>query len=326
MKTNVSIYIACPAHTATGGTEAMHVLCYELLRLGLTAVIFYIDIKDKGAVVPARFTRFNVPYVVELEDSASSWIIIPETHTELIKRFPLMKKSIWWLSVDNYVRPLRFCGPRDMFALLRDRILKRNVNFNDDSICHLCQSYYAMNFVRQRGAKNVHFLMDYLGEEHLAPVDLSLAREDIILYNPSKGLPFTRRIMKTASKRFRFVALRNMSPEVVHAWCLRAKVYIDFGNHPGKDRFPREAAMAGCIVITSKRGAAAFYEDLPIPDRYKFEDSRREIAHIIALLSDCMSQYAERQSDFADYRAFIRADRVRFEEQVKAIFVDKDGA
>lgn len=58
------------------------------------------------------------------------------------------------------------------------------------------------------------------------------------------------------------------------AFCMsKSKVYIDFGNHPGKDRIPREAAISGCIVITGKRGAAAFAEDVCIPETYKFDES-----------------------------------------------------
>jgi hypothetical protein len=320
MNKSCPVYVVCPAHVATGGTEAAHALCYELLKLDISAFMLYINVKDFGAVVHERFKRFNVPYVLTVEDSANAKLVIPETCTDFIPRFPLMTKYIWWLSVDNYIRPLRLCGPRDMINLLSDRIFKRNVDFKDTHLVHMCQSQYAMDFVNRMGATNVHFLMDYLGEEHLAPIDMSAPREDVILYNPAKGHAFTRRIIKACPKSFRFVALRSMSPAEVHGWCQRAKVYIDFGNHPGKDRFPREAAMSGCIVITSRRGSAAFHEDVPIDDCYKFEDAQCEIPKIVDLISDCLVHYDSRQLDFESYRAFIREDHKRFIEQVKSIF------
>jgi hypothetical protein len=232
-----------------------------------------------------------------------------------------MKKYVWWLSVDNYVRPFKICGPRDLYCLIKDRMIKRNVDFKDRTLFHLCQSYYAMDFVKKQGAENVYFLMDYLGQEHCSGVDIQSQRENVVLYNPAKGRAFTRKIIKAAPEGFKFVALQNMSPEEVHKWSNKAKVYIDFGNHPGKDRFPREAAMAGCIVITSKRGSAAFYEDIPINEFYKFKDSRREIPRIISLISDCMTHYDERRVDFDGYRNFIKEDRTRFIEQVKAVFI-----
>lgn len=316
------VYIACPAHIATGGTEALHVLCFELLELGVNASMFYYDVIDSNEVVAKRFLQFNTPYVLTVEDSLESAIVIPETQTNLISKFPLMKKYIWWLSVDNYVRPLRICGPRDMYCIIRDRVIKKNVNFKDKNLCHLCQSYYAMDFVKKHGAKNVRFLMDYLGQEHCSETKIQAQREDVVLYNPAKGKAFTKKIINAAPNGFKFVALQNMSPKEVNMWSNRAKVYIDFGNHPGKDRFPREAAMAGCIIITSKRGSAAFYEDVPIDDCYKFVDSRREIPKIIDLITDCMERYNERQSDFDCYRNFIREDRSRFIQQVKEVFCE----
>lgn len=56
----------------------------------------------------------------------------------------------------------------------------------------------------------------------------------------------------------RWVPLIGMTTEEMRSCMSKSKVYIDFGNHPGKDRIPREAAISGCIVITGKRGAAAF--------------------------------------------------------------------
>ena len=52
--------------------------------------------------------------------------------------------------------------------------------------------------------------------------------------------------------------------------CLsQAKVYIDFGGHPGKDRIPREAALCGCCVVTGRRGAAGNDVEVPINQSYK---------------------------------------------------------
>jgi hypothetical protein len=130
----------------------------------------------------------------------------------------------------------------------------------------------------------------------------------------------TRKIIRAAKGRIRFVALKGMSSTEVHNWCSRAKVYIDFGNHPGKDRFPREAVMAGCIVLTSRHGSAAFYEDVPIADIYKFSDVKQDMHRILQLLLDCMDNYENRTKDFDEYRNVVRQDRRRFVEQVKDIF------
>jgi hypothetical protein len=97
----------------------------------------------------------------------------------------------------------------------------------------------------------------------------------------------------------------------------RAKVYIDFGNHPGMDRLPREAAMAGCIVITNKEGAAYYDEDVPIPSQYKIETFDVEKIH--ALLKKSIENYEERVHDFDAYREWISQQECKMESCVKGL-------
>ena len=66
--------------------------------------------------------------------------------------------------------------------------------------------------------------------------------------------------------------------------------YIDFGPHPGMDRLPREAALAGCVVITNCEGAANFQEDLPLPSEFKFGSF--DVDKICQLLRDCCNNHA----------------------------------
>jgi len=39
----------------------------------------------------------------------------------------------------------------------------------------------------------------------------------------------------------------------------------------GKDRFMREAAVSGCVVVTHKSGAAGYKEDVPIDEKVGFD-------------------------------------------------------
>ena len=69
-----------------------------------------------------------------------------------------------------------------------------------------------------------------------------------------------------------WVPLQNMTrSELVNVMRV-AKVFVDFGYHPGKDRLPRECAANGCCVITGMRGSANYFEDVPIPSKYKFDE------------------------------------------------------
>jgi hypothetical protein len=99
-----------------------------------------------------------------------------------------------------------------------------------------------------------------------------------------------------------------------------SKVYIDFGNHPGKDRIPREAAISGCCVITGKRGAARFYQDVPIPEEYKFDDNTESIPAIVRQIKTCIANYGNHFHDFDQYRTMIREEHHAFLINVKEIF------
>ena len=43
------------------------------------------------------------------------------------------------------------------------------------------------------------------------------------------------------------------------------------------DRLPREAALAGCIVLTNREGAANFEKDMPLPNEFKFQSFDADI-------------------------------------------------
>ena len=182
----------------------------------------------------------------------------------------------------------------------------------------MTNSYRGMEWFRN--LQPLYYLSEYLNEEFLkTQIDLS-KKENIVAYNPKKGFAFTKKIIKKA-KDVKFIPLINMSRDEVIKTLQRAKVYIDFGNHPGKDRIPREAAILGCCVITGKRGSAAFFEDVSIPNEYKFKDREENIPNIIDKIKDCFENYEERYKDFEYYREVIKNEPQKFIEDLKKIFV-----
>lgn len=174
--------------------------------------------------------------------------------------------------------------------------------------------------MESKGLLPLFYLSEYLNEDFLkSQTDLS-HKQNIVVYNPKKGYSFTRKVIKRA-KDIEFVPIINMTRQQVVETLQKAKVYIDFGNHPGKDRIPREAAILGCCVITGKRGSAAFYEDVPIPEEYKFDDKYENISEIINKVKDCFENFDNRYKDFDHYREVIKQEPQKFVEDLKKIFV-----
>ena len=99
-------------------------------------------------------------------------------------------------------------------------------------------------------------------------------------------------------------------------------VYIDFGEFPGKDRVPREAATRLCCVLMGRNGAADNDVDFPIPENYKFDNPMREQAEIRKLILDCFDKYEKHVDDFMDYRKGVVAEKNRFREDIHHIFME----
>lgn len=321
------IYIACPEKYATGGTELLHQLFYELRKETFNVRMYYFNFSGTGNPINDRFEKYKVEYVCEIEDDDKNILIVPEVATELIKRYVSINKSIWWLSVDNYYKSRgkekkRIRSILNIWTLLKKGVyFNKVVNFKNKSILHLCQSHYSYVFLEHKGVKNIKYLSDYIGSNFLAVKAKynDSGRENIVLYNPQKGIDFTKKIIDF-DKSISFVPLLNMTQEEIIELCKKSKIYIDFGNHPGKDRFPREAAHLGCIIITGTKGAAKYYEDVRIPEKYKFFDRNKNIKTIVLEIKNSFINYNKVIDDFANYRLMIENEEEVFKKNVKTLW------
>lgn len=313
------IFIGCLALNHTGGLTLAHQLCFELRGIGYDAYMYYyFSLRQKRQYpVNEHYEKYHLPYVEKLEDERGNVIVAPETNVELLRHVKHATKVIWWMSVDNYyLTQHTFKGTLiNLFGLRRFKI-------EQPDIYHLAQSYYAIDFLRHRvDESHIMYLSDYLDDEFIEAVQSHAIKQrtDQVLYNPSKGYVFTQKIMHAASD-LQWYPLQGLTPLQMREVMERAKVYIDFGHHPGKDRIPRETAISGCCVLTGLRGAARFHQDVPIPQKYKFEDSENSIPAIISMIRSCLSDYEGNIKDFEEYREMIRQEHSRFSKDVRDIF------
>jgi hypothetical protein len=314
------LYIACPASHATGGTELLHQFGQEVNAQGVAARMCYYDHggDSQRSPVAARFEKYSVPYVTQVK--SVGWrdtLLVPEVMTGLLYRGILprfCRRAIWWLSVDNYFDRLPRL-PKTVFLGFKERYFR--LDDARSGITHFAQSCYALEFLRAKRIGNLHYLSDCLGDDFPATIEPQAhRREDLIAYNPTKGWPVTERIIEHCSPTLRFVGLSNMTPQQMRSTLAKAKVYIDFGHHPGKDRIPREAAISGCCVLTNREGAAGNARDIPIPEAYKFSDPLKQLPLIASTLASCVNDYARRIREFEPYVTVIAGERARFSAEV----------
>jgi hypothetical protein len=184
---------------------------------------------------------------------------------------------------------------------------------------HFHQSEYARQFLDLLSFENIFPLSDYISNAIFSSIDQNFPREKFIAYNPKKGFEFTKKIIQTFPS-IRFVPLINMTKDQVCQTLKQASLYIDFGDHPGKDRIPREAALLGCCVITSRNGSAGNEKDVGIPDEFKFVKSENNLQAIGEAMSTCLSNYTVQTVKFEDYRSRIFKEKDIFSEEIKSVF------
>ena len=332
IKENSKIYVLCPAYVKTGGSELLHQLVKELNANGFEAYITYFNTNDKNnSYTDEDFKKYVSSYklVSEIEDSSDNFVIAYED-TKVIKFSKKIKNAkvvLWWLSVDNFlnmyglINALKFYSIRQVINLLIGGWIFNDFSYIRTIEFHLCQCYYAIDFLKEKGIYNTDYLSDYISDEYLDMSEDFRNKEDIIVYNPRKGFDFTKKLINKAPE-LNFVPIQNLTTNEVKELLLKSKVYIDFGYHPGKDRLPRETAACGCCVITGKKGSAKYFEDVPINEEFKFDDDEENIDLIIEKIKKCLNDYDSEIIKYKPYRDFIKDEKAKFILDVKRIFRD----
>lgn len=308
-------FIAAPGGLASGGPELLHQLCHELTKLGYdAAMLYYYMQEEQGEPVHPNYRMYHNRYVLDTDtvDCEDACLIVPEPVSLMIlDQMCHCKKVIWWLSVDFFYE---------------HNTIQDGMRLKKMEIVHLVQSRYAQSILEHifgvPGGR-IRYLSDYLRPEFLEEVKeqkRETKKQDIVVYNPKKGFDITQQLIQSST--LSFVPIIHMTPAQVGETLRQAKVYIDFGSHPGKERIPREAAVSGCCVITGNRGSAAYPEDLPIPASYKFKDPASQAKEVIRLIEDIFQNYEKYDQDFEEYRSIIYAEKEKFEEDTRRIFAE----
>lgn len=340
---DTKFYVFCPGNVVSGGAELLHQLVSLLRDNGREAYIVYYS--GFNGDIPSDYKKYNIEYI-----SDQSEIVDNDHHIEVLFE-PMFyratyntktQKILWWLSVDNFFRCsdeylsifdiAKWSKKQAAFVLIRrwySRLFKRDGRFKRIyslkdiaklDVVSAYQSEYAQNFLQKNGFREMFPLKDYINTEHCVSFSKE-GREDIILYNPKKGLNFTKHLIDM-SPDLNWVPIINMTRQQVIELMGRAKIYVDFGFHPGKDRLPRECAMNGLCVITGYRGSARYFEDIWIDNEYKFDEKRSNKQQIIKKIRETLNNYDTAIDNFAFYRYRISLEKQEFEREVSEFLLE----
>ena len=331
-----NIYFITPPNSPTGGPTLLHQAAKELRILGFETFILYDGANSLINPVHIKFKDYNIPFITEVELIKDSDIVVLPEQYDLIRKYSFLKatKVIWWLSVDNYVvskfynsligkltkiflKILRGSNYKfiEHFEIANKIIPKESIYINKYHH-HWVQSNYALEFVKNFNI-SPKFVGDYLVDEFDNCEDIN-KMQNIVCYSPSKGIGITKKIIRN-NPHINFVAIQNMTPVEVSNLLIKSKIYIDFGNHPGQDRIPREARMSNCVVIVGKRGSAINLFDVPIPNRYKFSKkiSKKQLYELQILFKDIFDNHSTHLENQKEYLNMIRLQKGKFIRDLK---------
>ena len=312
----MKIFILVNSRNLSGGTELLYQLFYSLSQIHEQTYISFFP-EETSSISLNRFAVYE-PLALQVEDDINNVVIIPESATILSKKFKYAKKVIFWMSVDNFLRrkgdnifvdSLKYYG-----SLFSSRAPLSSLS----KFVHLTQSYYAQLFLEKHGLSGL-YIGDYLADNFFASSAFSPSdKNNVVCFNPKKGSRYTNQLIKCMPS-VDFIPIIDMTPEEVKNTLATSKVYLDFGHHPGKDRIPREAAMSGCVVITSTFGSAKNNIDINIPQIFKF-NPKTDLVKCTHMIDFCFDHYTYSFNSQESYRSSILQEKQEFISNVAQFY------
>jgi hypothetical protein len=315
-----NIYIICPPKKATGGPEALHQLGYILNSLGYNAKMLYT--KHKKNPVHPFYESYKVPHVMKVKDHPDNIMIVPESLTNLIAKYPLAQKKVWWLSLDFY-EVLMNSREKKKNWLRKLIVPYKHTEYRfepNKTVTHWYQSQRTKEFLQTKELDNdTAYLCDYVTELFFDNLPESFSKENIITYNPKKGLEKIEKYMSLLPQ-YKWIPLSGMTREEMRDTLRKTKLHIDFGYFPGRDKIPREALVSGVCLLTGRDGTSAFKEDLGIPEQYKLHPEEMQTENVTRLINHLMNNYEDVFKEFIEFRNFVINEKPRMIEDVKKLF------
>lgn len=326
------VVIFCPEYL-NGGCEALHQLGHQIARHGGSAHMAYygpysaLEL-DGGRLrchlapspVADYFAQYRPNPLQEVRTGPDTLVLLLEVLTALAgAQDTPFQRALWWLSVDNAIAQ----NPSLLDATHRRRLL------SDPGLVQFHQSDYARRFLQANDAARYHPLSDYTDPDFLARRAAAAAnppiveRRRVICYFPNKGAALAERFIAgrdALRQPAAFVPLRSMTKAQVRDALFGARIYLDFGNHPGKDRVPREAAIAGAVVLLHAVGAAGCFPDHPLPADYLFTEDDVATGRLHRTVAAILDQPAAHFAAQRLYRETILHEQERFDLEVRAFF------
>lgn len=250
--------------------------------------------------VPVVYSHYGIKLADEFSPTANDYVVIPESAMHFLPLAGEATPIIWWLSVDNIA-----AGFSQILELRNGKAL------------HYVQSRFAADVAHALGFEVSGLLTDYISHSHSDRHRAGGERQGVA-YNPRKGLPYLENLRPYLAG-VPLHPIEKMTPQQVSELLHSVQVYLDVGDHPGRDRLPREAALAGAVVISSEIGGASHQEDMPVGEEFKFSKKNETLEGVAQKVRAAIAGFDEASANQDAYRYWVRGQQVEFGRQVDAM-------
>jgi len=335
------VFIYFPAGVRSGGPDALHQLCEALMAHGVEA--WLVPLRwPAGRDDVSEYERYGCRIALEVPDAPDVAVVFPDVAASYLATVQRARPVVWWLSIDfsetygpemarrsgevswggRLVHAYRVVVP--WHAERRTKSLVALLG----RASHCAQSEYARRFLGEREGLPVSLLSDYVhldAQFHYPEEGDGPAREPLsVAYNPAKGARYLSHLRERAPDLV-WRPVTGLDRDGVGRLLSTSQVYVDLGHHPGKDRIPREAALAGCVVVVGGRGSAALPEDVPVVDALRVpltDDVSKTVLQTEQVLRRVLAEPDVWRAGQRGYRDWIRGEEQRFRDEVEQVFVN----
>lgn len=324
------IQVVCPAGLVSGGAESLHNLVVQMGRVGLNAeLVYFPNFGLSGPDCLHYFEDYRLT-PVELEDQRGNLIIFPEILCMQALKIQNAQAAIWWLSVDNFLR-VRYDNFWDHWRYFKSalrgerpfggvRALGQLRHFSKCRYDEIFLGEHNIAYERITGPVNTRYIEHSMSSQAAQRE----AKKDVILYSPETPTFIVEWVRKELPSTL-LVRMHGYSIDEMIRLYTGAKVFMDFGRHPGQERMPREAALLGCCVITGLRGSASNDEDVPLPLSYKIKDTaplEKEVfkKNLLSLVARILYNFNDCHSEQTGYRLINQNQAIFQANQIIRIF------
>jgi hypothetical protein len=324
------VVIICPSHLLSGGPENLCQMYATLKKLGYEVYFLWvnpIDIpgskiikqyengiwylcKTDGSLLNKVYEQnYGVNYLDrDIPLDQATLVIFPEVWCDFIYFFEDAKKAIAWLSIS-------YLHVNHSSDICRPLIDQKTLNYLD--CVHLSQAPWIQKVLKSWGADSF-LLGDYIAKAYWGIANIDKA-EKLITFFPRKGGDLAVKFMNKYPD-LDYLRLENFTQNEMIFMLDMAKIYIDFGNFPGKDRIPREALLRNCVIFIHNQGCATDFESFPIDDYFRFSEKDVLDGTLYKKVQEVLVDYENMKNRQSYMRNQILEEYELFSQKIEEIF------